>query len=82
MSYFIFTLGSRTIVYKGRKVVWYGGVCEPSYLPYDMDTFACGVDSGNHQIHHPPLVVKVHVVPCVQIAGNLFDLFRADGLHT
>ena len=72
-------LGS--LVYKGRKVALYGGAYAPSYLPNDIDTFACGVNCGNHQIHHPPLIVKVHFFPCVQIAGNFFDLFRADGIH-
>lgn len=72
----------RSLVYKGRKVALYGGAYAPSYLPNDIDTFACGVNCGNHQIHHPPLIVKVHFFPCVQIAGNFFDLFRADGIHT
>lgn len=72
----------RSLVYKGRKVALYGGAYAPSYLPNDIDTFACGVNCGNHQIHHPPLIVKVHFFPCVQIAGNFFDLFRADGVHT
>lgn len=72
----------RSLVYKGRKVALYGGAYAPSYLPNDVDTFACGVNCGNHQIHHPPLIVKVHFFPCVQIAGNFFDLFRADGIHT
>lgn len=73
---------SGSLVYKGRKVALYGGAYAPSYLPNDVDTFACGVNCGNHQIHHPPLIVKVHFFPCVQIAGNFFDLFRADGIHT
>lgn len=72
----------RSLVYKGRKVALYGGAYAPSYLPNDVDTFTCGVNCGNHQIHHPPLIVKVHFFPCVQIAGNFFDLFRADGIHT
>lgn len=72
----------RSLVYKGRKVALHGGAYAPSYLPNDVDTFACGVNCGNHQIHHPPLIVKVHFFPCVQIAGNFFDLFRADGVHT
>lgn len=71
-----------SLVYKGRKVALYGGAYAPSYLPNDVDTFACGVNCGNHQIHHPPLIVKVHFFPCVQITGNFFDLFRADGIHT
>ena len=71
-----------SLVYKGRKVALYGGAYAPSYLPNDVDTFTCGVNCGNHQIHHPPLIVKVHFFPCVQIAGNFFDLFRADGIHT
>lgn len=71
-----------SLVYKGRKVALYSGAYAPSYLPNDVDTFACGVNCGNHQIHHPPLIVKVHFFPCVQIAGNFFDLFRADGIHT
>lgn len=74
--------GMRSLVYKGRKVALYGGAYAPSYLPNDVDTFTCGVNCGNHQIHHPPLIVKVHFFPCVQIAGNFFDLFRADGIHT
>ena len=38
-------------------------------------------NGGNHQVHHPPLVVKGYILPCVEIAGNLADLFRADGFH-
>ena len=72
----------RSLVYKGRKVALYGGAYAPSYLPNDVDTFTCGVNCGNHQIRHPPLIVKVHFFPCVQIAGNFFDLFQADGIHT
>lgn len=71
-----------SLVYKGRKVALYGGAYAPSYLPNDVDTFTCGVNCGNHQIRHPPLIVKVHFFPCVQIAGNFFDLFQADGIHT
>lgn len=48
-----------SLVYKGRKIALYGGAYAPSYLPNDVDTFACGVNCGNHQIHHPPLIVKV-----------------------
>ena len=46
-----------SLVYKGRKVALYGGAYAPSYLPNDIDTFACGVNCGNHHIHHPPLIV-------------------------
>lgn len=76
------TENTSSLVYKGRKVALYGGAYAPSYLPNDVDSFACGVNCGNHQIHHPPLIVKVHFFPCIQIAGNFFDLFRADGIHT
>ena len=38
-------------------------------------------NGGNYQIHHPPLVVKGYAVPCVEAAGNLADLFRADGFY-
>lgn len=38
----------RSLVYKGRKVALYGGAYAPSYLPNDVDTFACGVNCGNH----------------------------------
>lgn len=37
-----------SLVYKGRKVALYGGAYAPSYLPNDVDTFACGVNCGNH----------------------------------
>ena len=39
---------SCSLVYKGRKVALYGGAYAPSYLPNDVDTFACGVNCGNH----------------------------------
>lgn len=45
-SYTHIYLGS--LVYKGRKVALYGGAYAPSYLPNDVDTFACGVNCGNH----------------------------------
>ena len=40
-----------SLVYKGRKVALYNGAYAPSYLPNDVDTFACGVNCGNHQSH-------------------------------
>ena len=53
----------------------------PSDFPCDVQAVACCGYGGNHQIHHPPLIVKGYAVPSVQIAGNLLYLFRADGLH-
>ena len=53
----------------------------PSDFPCDIQAVACGGYGGNHQIHHPPLVVKGYILPSVEVAGTLADLFRADGFH-
>ena len=50
-------------------------------FPCDIQAVACSGNGGNHQIHHPPLVVKGYILPSVEVAGNLIDLFRADGFH-
>ena len=43
---------------------------------YIFKTVACGGYDGNHQVHHPPLVVKGYILPGVEVAGNLADLFQ------
>ena len=53
----------------------------PSDFPCDIQAVACSGNGGNHQIHHPPLVVKGYILPSVEVAGNLADLFRANGFH-
>ena len=56
-------------------------MCRPSDFPCDVQAVTCSGNGGNHQIHHTPLVIKGYIVPCVEVAGNLADLFRADGFH-
>ena len=58
-----------------------GGACRPSDFPCDVQAVACSGYGGNHQIHHPPFVVKGYILPCVEVAGNLADLFRAGDFH-
>ena len=72
----------QSTVYKGlhRVTVWREGF-RPSDFPCDIQTIACGGYGGNHQIHHTPLVIKGYILPSVEVAGNLTDLFRADGFH-
>ena len=72
----------KSTVYKGlhRVTVWREGF-RPSDFPCDIQTIACGGYGGNHQIHHTPLVIKGYILPSVEVAGNLTDLFRADGFH-
>ena len=53
-------------------------MCRPSDFPCNVQAVACGGYGGNHQIHHPPLVVKGYAVPCVEVAGNLIDLFLSN----
>ena len=53
-----------------------GGACRPSDFPCDVQAVACSGYGDNHQIHHPPFVVKGYILPCVEVAGNLADLFR------
>ena len=33
----------------------------PSDFPCDIQTVACGCYGGNHQVYHPPLVVKASI---------------------
>ena len=47
------------------------GGARPSDFPCNVQTVACGGYGGNHQVHHPPLVVKGYILPCVEAAGNL-----------
>ena len=72
----------RSTVYKGlhRVMVWRALIC-PSDFPCNVQVVACGGNGGNHQIPHPPLVVKEYIFPSAEAAGNLADLFRADGFH-
>ncbi len=67
----------RSTVYKGlhRVMVWRALIC-PSDFPCNVQVVACGGNGGNHQIHHPPLVVKEYIFPSAEAAGNLADLFR------
>ena len=45
----------------------------------DVQAVACGGYGGDHQIHHTPLVIKRYILPGIEVAGNLADLFPADG---
>jgi len=57
------------------------GGLPPVRLSCNGQAVACGGNGGNHQIHNSTLVVKGYIVPCVEVAGNLGELVRADGFH-
>ena len=57
-----FAQNERTVVHKVRNIVLHNGYYHPSYLPNNINVFACSVDGCNQHIRDLPLVVKAEVV--------------------